>query len=157
MIPRWFQVGFLGVLAIVVIFLVILHPVLKSTLDDLSTTSTTDIVQLQVHSTNGKIQELPTDLWGELRIAISSSKPIAYTGLRGESFTRYCSVVIRKDGDFLAYTLELRTRPSMKGSIELELQRGSPGTHWSYGSYSGNTLLDFVKMAYPEHCSASTA
>ena len=153
-IPLWFQITFLGLLAGIVIALLLLWPVFYTTLDDLDSTPATDISELLLHGANGDLERLPVDLWDALQNSISNSKSILYTGLKGEKFTRYCSLVVRRHGDVVGYTLELRTRPTMQGKIELELQRGSPGSHWSYGSYLGNDLLNYLQSAYPLVCAA---
>ncbi len=156
LIPMWFQVTFLGLIATIVISLLLMWPGFYSTLGNLESTSRTDISQLSVQSPGGRTQKLPIDAWDTLQSLISKGGRIYYTGLRGEKYTRFCSLVIHKDGDLLGYTLELRTRPTMKGVIELELQRGSSGSHWSYGSYSGNDLLKKLQVTYPELCGAQT-
>ena len=156
LIPMWFQVTFLGLLATIVISLLLMWPVFYSTLDDIKSTSKTEISQLSLWSPGGRTQKLPIDTWDALQGPINKSNRIYYTGLRGEQYTRFCSLAIHRDRDFLGYILELRTRPTMKGAIELELQRGSPGSHWSYGSYSGNALLGALQERYPEMCRPQT-
>ena len=156
LIPMWFQVTFLGLIATIVISLLLMWPVFYSTLGNIESTSRTDISQLSLWSPGGRAQKLPIDVWDALQGPISKGDRIYYTGLKGEKYTRFCSLVIHRDGDFLGYALELRTRPTMKGSIELELQRGSPGSHWSYGSYSGNDLLRVLQERYSEICRPQT-
>jgi hypothetical protein len=156
LIPKWFQVTFLGFLGTIVVSSLLTWPVFYSTLGSIESTSNTDISQLLLWSPGGRSQKLPIDAWDALRGPISEGSKIYYAGLRGEKYTRFCSLEIDIEGAYLGYVLELRTRPSMKGIIELELQRGSPGSHWTYGSYSGNDLLMVLQERYPEMCKPQT-
>jgi hypothetical protein len=133
-----------------------MRPVFYTTLGSIESTPRNDISQLLLWSPGGRSQKVTIDVWDALHGPISKSSKIYYTGFRGEEYTHFCSLEIHREGDFLGYILELRTRPTMNGTIELQLQRGSPGSHWSYGSYSGNGLLRVLQDMYPEMCGPQT-
>jgi len=151
-LPRWFQIGFIGFFAVLILTLLVLWPVFYTDLGDLESFRVSEISELSLHGAKGTIQNVPTSSWGTIESLVVNSDWVLFTGYRGEEFTYFCSLLIRRDSDFLGYTLDLYTRPSMGGDVALRLQRGSPGSHWSYGTYSGNALLRYLRAEHPETC-----
>ena len=151
-LPRWFQIGFIGFFAALILSLLVLWPVFYTDLDDMESFRASEISELSIHSAYGAIQTVPTSSWGAIESLLVKSHWVFFAGYRGEEITYFCSLLIRRDGDFLGHVLDLYTRPSMDGDVAFRLQRGSPGSYWSYGKYSGNALLQYLQAEYPEAC-----
>ncbi|MCU7853591.1 MAG: hypothetical protein KZQ80_15410 [Candidatus Thiodiazotropha sp. (ex Monitilora ramsayi)] len=150
--PRWFQYGFIALFFGGVALAVILHSALKFDITELQEISKENVVELSIYSPNRKQYPLPAVIWSEIKESMKFSSPISFTGFKGEAWRDYCTLIVESKSSSLPYGFLLKSRPSMKGTVALELIRGTQSSRWHYGSYTGNHILEFLQGAYPDAC-----
>ena len=151
-LPRWFQIGFLALAGIGLVYVFVMYVVFASNIDDVLDLDESAIDVIVLFQSKERSTEIPRDAWNAIRGELGHSRRVFFAGSKGEKWTYFCTLLVRTKKSEIAYLLDLKTRPSMEGDIIFSLERGSMGSQWVYGNYQGGALLYHLQVAFPESC-----